>query len=767
MSRTKRTKQKPAGKPSARVPAKVVRAPAGSLSLPVAAGILALVCGMAYWNSFRAGLLLDNQSIILQDVRLRAIDWHSIRNIFTFNYWWPTGESDLFRPLTTLTYWFNYSVLGNGENAFGYHAVNLVLHWMNVVLAFALVRAITRRPWVALFTAAVFASHPLTVESVTNVVGRADLLAGMSILGGLCLYRRFRAEQARPLRARLLLAGLAATYAAGVFCKESAVVLPALMLLHDAAFPAAEGPTRLVTIRRAAARVWPAYLSVLPGATVLLWARWAMFHNSPIFAQNGADNPIAIAGFWTGLMTAVKVAGYYLALVVWPAALSCDHSYNQIRLFSWTLMSGQDAHAWVALAVLLALLAGAVVAWRRDRGVLFFLGFAAITFLPTANVLFPIGTIMAERLMYVPLVGLAAAAALTLAAAGQRFLTSRPQAARRGWAIAGRLAAAAVVVALASRTMARNEDWTSTLQLWSSAARATPDNYRVYRGLASSIMESDPSGGRVNEALDTALRGLRIVEQAPLPLEHMPSALYADVGWYYTRKAEMLMRRGQSGGDEAQAAIGQALKRLKQAEAMDRELNRHGREKLLKSGWRPEEIHDVGNPVIYRNLGSAYLLAGDPPQAIDVFTYLQHIQPMDYDSHFERGVAEAAAAQFEQKRGNQKQAEEHLERAAVNLIAATILNPDHDTSWQVLARVYEYVAPLPPTVQVVEGRRTLNMQHPLAPQHLRQACYQLVQQMLEGGRPDDADAWRQRMIDEFHVPEKLFAPLMPARSTVH
>jgi tetratricopeptide (TPR) repeat protein len=454
------------------------------------------------------------------------------------------------------------------------------------------------------------------------------------------------------------------------------------------------------------------------------------------------------------------VAGSYLALVVWPATLSCDHSYNQITLFGWTLASGQDAHAWIALAVLVGLLAGAAIAWRRNRAVLFFLGFAAITFLPAANVLFPIGTIMAERLMYVPLVGLAAAAALTLAAAGQRFLNSRPQTARRGWAIAGRLAAAAVVVALASRTIARNEDWTSNFQLWSSAVRATPNNAKAYRALAAAIMESDPSGGRVDEALETALRGLRIIEQAPLPLQHMPAGLYADVGWYYTRKAEMLMKRHQE--DEPHVALGQALKQLKQAEAIDHAMNRHGREKLLKLGWRPEETHDVGNPVIYRNLGSAYLLAGDPLQAIDALSYLQHIQPTDYDSHFERGVAEAAAAQFEQKRGNQTQAGEHLERAAVNLIAATILNPDHDTSWQVLARVYEYVAPLPPAVQVVEGRRTLNMQNPAVPEHVRQACYQLIQQMLEGGRRDDAELWRQRMIDEFHIPPETFAS--PPRS---
>ena len=758
----------------------------------MAAAILGAICLLAYWNSLRAGFLLDNQSIILQDTRLRAVDWNSVRNIFTFNYWWPTFESDLFRPLTTLTYWFNYSVMGNGENPGGYHAVNLLLHWVNVVLAFSLVRAITRRQWVALFAAAVIATHPLTVESVTNVVGRADLLAGLSILGGLVVYRQFLKAPERQKPAWL--GALGATYLAGVFCKESAVVLPALMLLHDIAVPPVEEPPvpapderpgRAVpqaSRRQAAAggagrlaaelhgtdacrpvvRAWPAYLSLLPGAAALLLARWAMFHNSPIFAQNGADNPIAIAGFWTGLMTAVKVAGYYLALFIWPATLSCDYSYNQITLFGWTLASGQDLHAWLALVALAGLLAAAIVAWRRDRAVLFFLGFAAITFLPTANVLFPIGTIMAERLMYAPLAGLAAALALALAAVGQRLLGSRPDNARRIWPIAGGVAGAIVITALTARTIVRNDDWTSSLQLWTSAARATPNNYKAYRALASAIMESDASGARVDEALETAMRGVLIVEQAPLPLQHMPAGLYTDVGWYYTRKAQRLIGEGQV--DQGQTAIAQALKRLKQAETIDREMNRQGQERLLKAGLLREEIHDVGNPVVYRNLGSAYLLAGDPMQAIDVYAYLQHIQPADYDAHFERGVAEATAAQFEQKRGNQKQAEEHLDLAVVNLIVATILNPDHDRSWQVLARIYQYVsASSPAVVAAADGRRTLNMQNPAVPGHLQRACRQLVQLLIEGGRREDADAWRQRMIDEFHIPPATLAPSPPAR----
>ena len=709
---------------------------------PLAAAALALLCGLAYWNSFRAQLILDNGPIILQDTRLRTIDWQSVRDILTLNYWYPTFESDLFRPLTTLSYWFNYSVLGNGGNPTGYHAINLLLHWINTVLAFILVRGLTGRAWVALFAAAVLAAHPLTVESVTNIVGRADLLAGMSTLGGLCLYRRFLS--AGESRRSLWLFGLAVTYVAGVFCKESAVVLPALMLLHDVVFPAVPGPTAITTARQSASRVWPAYAAVLPGVASLVWARWTMFHHSPFLGQFGTDNPIANATLWTGVMTAVKVTGYYLVLFAWPARLSSDYSYNAITLFGWTLATGQDLHAWLALAALLGLVALGVFAWRRSPAIPFFLGMAGIAFLPMSNLLFPIGTIMAERFMYVPVVGLSAAAALTLALVQSWWPSAETDRRGRGWATVRMAIAAVIVVALILRTVDRNEDWTSSVRLWTSAAEVSPESFKVYKALAFSTMESDPSGQRVDEALDFAARSIRIVEQAPLPRHQVPSALFAETGWYHLRKGQLLAARGQL--SEAQTEIGKAVSLLKRAEEADRALNAFAAQTLLTRGLRVDQIHQIGNPFIYKNLGSAYLAAGDPLRAIAAVEHLQRIQPLDFESHYLRGVAEATAAQFAQQRGDQREAEVHLASAAVNLISATILNPGHAPSWEVLASVYGYLAPKPSAVIAVGGTTVLSRENPVASRHRELACAQLERQVTDAGLTDAAGGWRHRMM---------------------
>jgi tetratricopeptide (TPR) repeat protein len=710
------------------------------------------VCLAAYANSFRAELLLDNQTIILKDPRLRAVDWRSVRDIVTHPYWWPSLESHLYRPLTTLSYWLNYSVFGNGGRPLGYHVVNLLLHWLNATLVFSLVKAVSGRAWAAVVAAAVFACHPLTVEAVTNVVGRADLLAAMSVVGGILTYRRFQASAG--WRRRAWLAGLCATCFTGVFCKESAVVLPAVMLLHDLAWPVERAPGRIESFWRSCTRVWPAYLAVAPGVTALLLVRGVLFRDSLLFGQFASDNPIVIAPLWTGVMTAVKVAGYYLALVIWPARLSCDYSYNAVTLFGWTLASGQDPHAWAALAVLIGLCAAALVAWRRDRAAWFLLGLAAVSYLPVSNLLLATGVVMAERLSYLPLAGMTGAVVLALDVLGRRVPSAFPAGATSRLRIAGTVAVVLVIAALTARTIVRNADWTSGLRLWTSSEAAAPQSIKVHRALAAIAMASDPSGAQADNAIEIARRGLFVLEEAPLPLQHTPAALYEELGVYHAAKARLLAGRGEMG--QARTVLGDAVGMFRRAEEIDREINRMGRERLLRRGLRPADVPDNGTPSIYRNLGWAYLEYGDAARAVETLRYLCRIRPGESDSHYVLGMAEGGASEVERSRGNPQAAREHLGRAAVSLIEATLLNPGHGPSWEALERVYGLLAPGAAGVVSRGGGRALNMDLPMVGAHLREAGVELVRELAAAGLRDEADGWRRRMIGEFGVPADLF-----------
>ena len=87
---------------------------------------LALLCLAVYSNAFGAGFALDNRQLILRDPRVHAFTRENLSLILNHTYWWPYGESGLYRPLTTFTYLFNYAVLGNADRPAGYHWFNLL-----------------------------------------------------------------------------------------------------------------------------------------------------------------------------------------------------------------------------------------------------------------------------------------------------------------------------------------------------------------------------------------------------------------------------------------------------------------------------------------------------------------------------------------------------------------------------------------------------------------------------------------------------------------
>ena len=151
--------------------------------------------------------------------------------ILNHTYWWPRIESGLYRPFTTLSYLFNYAILGDNDQPAGYHWINLFLHALNVFLVYLLAFRLLRKMWPAAFIAAVWAVHPVLTESVTNIIGRADLLAGLALLSGLLMY--VKSTESAGWRRVAWLAGLMAVTTMGVFSKESAVAILGVIVLYE------------------------------------------------------------------------------------------------------------------------------------------------------------------------------------------------------------------------------------------------------------------------------------------------------------------------------------------------------------------------------------------------------------------------------------------------------------------------------------------------------------------------------------------------------
>ena len=215
----------------------------------VAAVLLGLIL-VAYGNSFQSERVLDNKYIIELDPRTKATSWEDtngkvgVNNIFKQDYWWPKGISGLYRPITSFTYWLNWTAFGNGHNptpreqVVGFHWVNLIIHFLNAILFYRLMLRLVRRFWVSFFAAVIFAMHPVATESVTNIIGRADMFAATTVVGGMLIWIDIHRSQG--WKRLLWLTALLVLTLFGVFSKESAGAIVFVAILYDLVYRVGE-----------------------------------------------------------------------------------------------------------------------------------------------------------------------------------------------------------------------------------------------------------------------------------------------------------------------------------------------------------------------------------------------------------------------------------------------------------------------------------------------------------------------------------------------
>ncbi len=701
---------------------------------------LGLATLLAYSNSFTAGLTLDNKVVLTQDPRIQAWSVQNLRLIFTQNYWWPYAASDLYRPLTTLSYLFNRVVLGNGERVAGYHGVNFLLHWANAWMVLIVLQRLTRRLRLSLLAAALFAVHPVNVESVTNIVGRADLLATLSILAAGWCY--LRAAAAAGWRKPVWLAGVVVTTCLGVLAKENAVMIAAFVLLYDwlwrwPELPGASWRERLPAAARAF--VLQGWITLLPAVGLLLWARHRLLYITPVYGQFYVDNPIAFAGFGQGVLTALGVVGRYLGLLVLPGTLSCDYSYNQIPLFGEGAHWWQGLYVWLALAVVAGLL-GAAVRWRRRHppfawGVLFFF----LMLLPTSNLLLPIGSIMAERFLYLPSIGFCLVAALALRPMGAALARATVTAPR--WRVpAARVLPSLAVAVLALRTHVRNADWRENLTLWKSAVAAAPDSFKVHKGLANALWDAGHDEPAVDAAMARAELGLVVLDRKPLAPERQDNTLFYDLGTYYRRKGDFLAQRGQPG--EAERFYRKAVDVLLRARTVDRWANEAAHRAGLSRGHEPGDLADVGNFRIYLELGLAYLRLGNWAESETACRHAQRLAPNEADGYLFVGAARYFSGNYD--------------AGAVQFLAALILQPANAEGWTNLQKCYEALGLAPVPIVTKDSNHLLDDKNPIVHRQLSAACAELYRNFMAARLPATAQSLREMALKQYRVPESVF-----------
>ena len=665
---------------------------------------------LVYANSLQAPLLLDNEDIVLKDTRIQTVSSVQIHRILEGQYW-ETAPTGLYRPLITLSYLFNYSILGDGANPEGYHWINLILHAVNIVLVYLLGLALFEQIPAALLLAGIWGLHPLLTESVTNVVGRADLVAAFGVLAALLCHRQaLRAEGARKAA---WLAAMALAVAAGMFSKESAVVAVAVLAIYDFTYErAASWRSRL-----------PSYVAVSVPCLLYLLIRARVLASSPLLGTQFADNPLLGAGFWTARMTAIKVIGKYFLLWLWPASLSYDYSYNQIPLFQWN-----DWQAILSLIACAAAVVAAVWSFRRHKPVFFAVAFFFVTLSPVSNLVIRIGTIMAERFLYLSSIGFAIVAVYALLALQRR----RKQAVE--------VAAMILLIAASARTWARNSDWLEPRRFWSSAAEAAPGSYKTHLNVSNAtglLTQAD-----CDRSLAEVDRALAIVDGLPDD-RNAPNA-YRNAGILYREIGERLASHGPTAsaaaGTSPESWYRKSLAALLRSERIELAWNAQYRAENPK--WRDRGLTSVPGD-LYLALGRTYLRLGDPAGAVAAF---EKGRRLGSDPDLLEDLAGAYRSAGEPR------------KAAQAMVEALAVDPSRNQLNAQLLDLYQQIDPQGCSISHEGGSASLNVDCPLVHGDICAASQNVENNYLRRGQTYEAGEIRRVATGQLGCPATPPAP---------
>jgi protein O-mannosyl-transferase len=336
------------------------------------------------------------------------------------------------------------------------------------------------------------------------------------------------------------------------------------------------------------------------------------------------DNPLRAAAFWKGRLTALEVLWRYLDLLVWPRQLSWDYSYNQIPLAT-------TGGGLIALAGVLVLVGFLASLYRRAVAICFFGMFFFLAIGPTSNLPFLIGSILAERFLYLPSIGFAVCMVAAVVTIWRHLVPSH----------AAAITAAVIAVALAglgARTWVRNGDWTDGTKLWDSSLAVSPDSFKTHLARINSLYRRGLNMRSLDECIEEAKKAETIV--ADLLPEQSTSRPLAILGSLYQLKGDTLARQQDAlpsvtnpniNGvvESPQQWYDKALDAFAQAVALDELLRGSEKRRALAQGMPKERIRFGGSSFLYSHLADTYRRLGRFEEALAAFRHLSAIAPTD------------------------------------------------------------------------------------------------------------------------------------------
>jgi tetratricopeptide (TPR) repeat protein len=456
-----------------------------------------LLVGLCYVNSLPNDFVFDDAPIVSSNPAIRAI---SPLQFLSSPYWSQKQYAGIYRPFVIFSLSIDYAIWKRW--APGFRFTNLALHAINGFLVFLICESLVGPGFVPFVAMIAYVVHPVHTEAVTTIVGRSELFAACFFLAAWLLFRK-----GRPVWA-------CAVFLLALLSKENAIVLPAILALDMWLLPSPSGRGKgegrsadvnceTLTLPSLEASPYRArasrpkgggWVSLVPIVFTALAYLTLRFH-----VLGGLGIPVAAQymgghlSYLDRLLTAGRVFTKYFGIVFYPLNLAGDYDFNAIPIASFA-----DWDAWAGLLLIGIIIAAAIYVYRRSKWALCFgLCFALLAFIPSSNWILPISVLMAERFLYLPLVGVTLVAAILFSEISDKRLQR----------LIGIGSLVTAIVVCNSHDYVRRDDFT----FFKNMVRVVPDSAKARLGYGFALIKA----GRTDEASHELEAGLRIIPEYP------------------------------------------------------------------------------------------------------------------------------------------------------------------------------------------------------------------------------------------------------------
>ena len=651
---------------------------------------LALAVWIVFGQTLRYEFVnYDDDAVVYENPAVtRGLDVQEIVHVFTQD----SGRDSWF-PLTDISHMADWQLYG--PDAGGHHFTNVLLHTATAIILFLLLQSLTGTLWRSAFVAAVFAIHPLRVESVAWVAERKDVLSGLFFMLALWTWARYAQNRSASEGPQLQSVISAINpwhwtadyflallfFVLGLLSKAMLVTLPFVMLLLDF------WPLKRITastLPRLLAEKWPFFLVSAAGCVVTILTQkhvvLAAHHFSLLWRMGNS-------------LLSYEV---YLKHTIYPVGLALLYPHPEIVL--------PIAKACFAALILLAISTGALLGWRKYpwllMGWLWYLGM----FVPVIGLMQTGDQSRADRYTYLPQIGLCillawGAEALTRSWPGRRLLLAS--------------AAGIILAALLATAYQQTTYWKNSITLWNRTLALWPQSYIAHCNLGIALagqgqtseavqhfnlaLQFNPddaksinnlgkvltSQGKLDQAIQDFNRALQLDPDDVKTLSNLGVALAAQGKW--SDAIQQLNRALQLKPEDANACFNlanvfaarqdfddadQYYEQALQINPDFAEAQSNYGLALARQGKLDEAIQHDLQAIRLRpryvealnNLGGAYTAQGDWPDAVQTYEQVLQLNPNDPKVLNNLGVAIA-------RQGNLDGAVEYFNRALK-------LNPD-------------------------------------------------------------------------------------------